>query len=101
MKLRVLALVVLAGCFTRSSWRVVWATPEAVRYDKDGDGYAGPWECKEDAVSCNADTLNQQPMADLDCNDHERTIHPGAPDVPGDGIDQNCDGHDEPVLPAK
>jgi arylsulfatase A-like enzyme len=32
-----------------------------------------------------------------DCNDRDRTLHPGAVDVPGDGIDQDCDGLD-PML---
>lgn len=27
-----------------------------------------------------------------DCNDHDATIHPGAPEVAGDGKDNNCNG---------
>jgi hypothetical protein len=29
-----------------------------------------------------------------DCDDQHAATHPGAVDVPGDGVDQNCDGHD-------
>jgi hypothetical protein len=28
----------------------------------------------------------------LDCDDHDPAVHPGAPEVCGDGVDQDCDG---------
>jgi hypothetical protein len=32
--------------------------------------------------------------ADIDCNDQNDSVYPGAVDPANDGIDQNCDGYD-------
>ena len=47
----------------------------APREDRDGDGYT---------------------PAEGDCDDDAFVVHPGQPEVCGDGVDQDCDGADEP-----
>jgi len=36
-------------------------------------------------------------VASFDCDDNNAALRPGAIDIPGDGIDQDCDGFDEPL----
>jgi uncharacterized protein (TIGR03382 family) len=61
--------------------------------DADDDGYGAA------AVGGAACALPAGTTADAtDCDDGDDARHPGAPEVPGDGIDQDCDGSDpEPV----
>ncbi len=49
--------------------------------DRDGDGYSALF-------------------GGGDCNDARADVYPGAEDIPGDGIDQDCEGGDAPVVQA-
>ena len=40
-------------------------------------------------------------LGDNDCAPFDSKIHPGAIDIPDDGIDQNCDGHDFSLVTPK
>ncbi len=46
---------------------------------------------------CVPDNDGDGVRADLDCDDDESSVYPGAPEIPGDGIDQDCDGEDAPL----
>ena len=52
--------------------------------DADGDGFGD-------------DSPATDVTAGTDCNDADATILPGAIEIAGDGIDQDCDGSDTPA----
>ncbi len=53
--------------------------------DDDGDGYC-------DAATVVAGSPSVCPGGITDCDDGDSTSHPGAWDLPGDTVDQDCDG---------
>jgi len=66
---------------------------EGVWIDHDGDGYS--------AISPPSlfECLGRRPGVDAahfntDCNDNDPTVHPGATEIPCDGIRQDCNGQD-------
>jgi len=64
--------------------------------DADGDGYR-----TLDVVESIDDDCQDEGEASLDvplvdCDDTRAGVYPGAEEIPGDGVDQDCDGTDPP-----
>lgn len=57
----------------------------------DGPGYGERFDISDCAPQ---DADGDGFAADVDCNDQDSSINPGAVDIPNNGIDENCDGSD-------
>jgi hypothetical protein len=62
--------------------------------DSDNDQYGGEDELTPTKVSTNLFEPGYWPSHD-DCNDSDASINPGATEICGDGIDQNCESGDD------
>ena len=54
--------------------------------DQDGDGV--------DLIDADRDGFPSVLAGGRDCDDRRATVHPGARDRPGDGVDADCGGSD-------
>jgi hypothetical protein len=71
---------------------------ETCYVDADDDGYtdgssmvaSADTDCSDTGEGTASDSTGE-------CNDADPTIHPGAIEIAGDGIDQDCDGSDTPA----
>jgi hypothetical protein len=62
--------------------------------DQDGDGYlpAEPLTVESSSLSCTDANQGSQSTPMTDCDDESAAIHPEATELPGDTVDQDCDG---------
>lgn len=63
--------------------------------DADGDGYSdGTTQTSVERPSSDYYKESELTAISGDCNDNDDSVNPGATEVCGDGIDQDCNGND-------
>lgn len=84
--------LVLASLFVSVSTASAATTPAPLCVDVDKDKSFAVVPCTQ------LNGLETPPAAKADCNDNDPAVHPGAREILGDAIDQDCDGTIDPFV---
>ncbi|GAX61494.1 hypothetical protein SCALIN_C22_0208, partial [Candidatus Scalindua japonica] len=87
------ALEICDGIDNNSNGQVDEGVMTAFYADTDSDGYGNPGDS---IMAC--EPPSGYVSNSTDCDDTNNNIHPGATDIPANGIDENCDGSDPPLV---
>jgi hypothetical protein len=70
--------------------------------DKDGDGFGDATDAGFEGAYCSTSKDKEFVPNNEDCNDEDKMIHPGAAEICGNAVDDNCNGKmdDGCILPV-
>ncbi len=82
----------VAGCDSTITLNLSIVGSLTYYQDSDNDGYGNAAVSQTGCAAITGYVTNSS-----DCNDNNNAIYPGAIDVPGNGIDEDCNGFDAPL----
>ncbi len=82
------------GCDSAITLNLAVVSSLSYYQDFDGDGFGN---AAVSQIGCNP--IVGYVTNNTDCNDLNNAVYPGAIEIPGNGIDEDCDGVDAPAVP--